>query len=310
MLKQTEEEILKSEVVEDAFGFLPEKWSLKFDDFEIIPLDEYDKNKEYIKKYTHQDKFYYPPVTNSISVDPKTQEIKETIPNTERPAALYKIPNSHNILTQGVGLDQEKLRRGILGFILNLLGYYFGRRFQFDGWWYDSRVPMDNQHNIIMRKDECEDFLNHSVIEWKKWTSDKQKIFSNILFMHSRATSYQWDWERFMIEYMTFDGIWNVFSADTGIKSPHAQRINIILTHYKMPKDQTILTKFVKLRNDLFHETLWDKGQPCTGASQDAFYSFYYLQRMNDRLILALLKYPTKYIMTDWKYMGTCGFKS
>ncbi len=267
---------------EDHFGFLPEKWFLKFDNFEITPLDDYDSNKQKIENSSHliydgNRKFIFSP-------------------------SLFSLPSSHRIVLSGVNQqDTENLRRTITGFIVNLLGYLFGRRFQFEGWWYDSRVPLDNHHNLIFSVKDCESFLNHSVREWRSWRAERQARISNLLFMHSRAISYQWDWEKFMIEYAVFDGIWRSFAEKTKITEPkHHQRLTTILTYFKMTQDKSVLNRIIDLRNDLFHETLWDKGQPCTARSSDAFHSYFQLRRIVERLIPAILGYQTKYISSNW----------
>ena len=154
-----------------------------------------------------------------------------------------------------------------------------------------------------------QDFVQHSFLKWKTWRPDKQKLFTNLLFMHSRAISYQWDWERFMVEYMVFDSCWNFYSDGKNNPS-HSNRLKQILSDFGMKTYEDKIKKIVKLRNDLFHETLWDKGQPCSAGSNEAFTSYYDLMRINQRLFVALLEYSTNYIYTDWRCLGRWSFKS
>ena len=58
--------------------------------------------------------------------------------------------------------------------------------------------------------------------------------------------------------------------------------------------------KICDLRNELFHETLWDGSQPCTAVNTDAFMCAYHLRRFNQRLIPALLGYNNEYVKTEW----------
>jgi hypothetical protein len=75
-----------------------------------------------------------------------------------------------------------------------------------------------------------------------------------------------------------------------------------------MHQDATRIGRFVQLRNDLFHESLWDRSQPTSAAREDAFRAAYDLQRLNQRLIPALLGYRNSYVGTDWSSLGTKHF--
>lgn len=293
----------------DKFGFMPERWSLFFDEYEIIPVDDYDEVKKCIDEYTNKDGFYYPPLVHTVKLDPITEEVKEKIPKTERPAHLHKLRPSHVIKIKRTIESLEQLRKGPTGFIIHLLGYLFGRRFQFYDWWFDGRIPMRNHHNVLFAEKDMQDFAQHSFLKWKTWRPDKQKLFTNLLFMHSRATSYEWDWERFMVEYMVLDGCWNFYS-DGKINCPHSDRLKKILSDLKMKIYEDKIERIVRLRNDLFHETLWDEGQPCSAAGNEAFAISYDIMRINQRLFVALLEYSTNYIYTDWRCLGRWSFKS
>lgn len=283
---------MKKEInVIDKFGFMPERWSLFFDEYEIIPVDDYDEVKKCIDEYTNKDGFYYPPLVH-----------------TERPEHLYKLSPSHVIKIKRTIEPLEQLRKGPTGFIIHLLAYLFGRRFQFYDWWFDGRIPMRNHHNVLFTEKDMQDFVQHSFSKWKTWRPNKQKLFTNLLFMHSRAISYEWDWERFMVEYMVLDGCWNFRYGKANYS--HSDRLKKILSDLGMQIYEDKIKRIVKLRNDLFHETLWDKGQPCSAAGDEAFTSYYDMMRINQRLFVALLEYSTNYIYTDWRCLGRWSFKS
>ena len=168
---------------------------------------------------------------------------------------------------------------------------------------------MRSTHSIHVNKAVAGDFLSNCYQIWRKWPERKQKLISNLLFMHSRAPSYEWDWERFMIEYMVFDGCWKLFGY-IGEKEPgHGDRIKTLCDEWSIPSDDTLIKSIVVLRNDLFHETFWDKSQPCTGVSSEAFLQAYNLRRLNQRLIPALLGYNNSYVRTSWWSLGTCLFE-
>ena len=110
-----------------------------------------------------------------------------------------------------------------------------------------------------------------------------------------------------MIEYMVFDGCWNLSGLDG--KIGHADRIKTLCDKWDIPSDDILIKSIVDLRNGLFHETFWDKSQPCTGVSSEAFVQAYNLRRLNQRLIPALLGYNNSYVRTSWWALGTCLFE-
>jgi hypothetical protein len=296
--------------IEDKFGFLTKKWIFAIEDIDIFPVDNFNEAKNYVEENKNIDSYYYPPMIHRVKIDPISHKPIEKIPKTERPAHLFRLPSSHIIKIKNTDQDIEKLRTGAAGFLIHLLGYLFGCRLQFCDWWVDNRVPMKSQHGVILNRKEVEEFLHHAFNKWKSWSSDKQHLFTNLLFMHTRTSGYEWEWERFMMEYIVFDGCWKFYAESKNFKVGHRERFKKILGDFGMAIHQDKIKKIVDLRNQLFHETLWEGNQPGAHASNDAFYSHMWLQSINQRLFPALLNYDTKYIKSDWTYMGTLLFKS
>lgn len=298
-------------LIEDKFGFLAKKWTFALEELDIVPIDSYDEVKKYVDEHTNIDNYYYPPLVHKVKIDPITRKPIEKVPRTERPAHLHNLPPSHIIKIKNTEQNIEKLRNGITGFLIHLLGYLFGSRLQFSDWWIDSRIPMKTQHGVVISEEEANDFLRHSFKEWKSWSSDKQHLFTNLLFMHSRVSGYEWEWERFMMEYIVFDGCWKFYSQDKNFSNiGHGKRINKILSDFNMVIHCDKIEKIVGLRNGLFHEALWEGNQPGAYSSSDAFYAYYWLQGINQRLFPALLNYQTAYVTSDWTSMGQFLFKS
>lgn len=297
-------------LIEDKFGFLTKKWTFLLEEINIVPIDNYDEAKSYVDEHTNIDNYYYPPLVHRVKINPLTRKPVEKVPKTERPAHLHKLPPSHVLKVKNTNQNIEQLRNGKTGFLIHLLGYLFGCRLQFSEWWVDNRIPMKSQHGVIVCEKEAGDFLRHSLEEWKSWPSDKQHIFTNLLFMHTRISGYEWEWERFMMEYVVFDGCWKLYSDGKNFKVGHGNRLEKILGDFRMIIHQDKIKKIVDLRNQLFHEALWEGNQPGTHASNDAFYAYYWLLGINQRLFPALLNYSTKYITADWTCMGQLLFKS
>ena len=111
-----------------------------------------------------------------------------------------------------------------------------------------------------------------------------------------------------MIEYMVFDGCWNLSGLSSN-RSGHGGRMKTLCDKWRIPFDDHRITRIVNLRNYLFHETLWDKSQPSTGVSSEASLQAYNLRRLNQRLISALLRYSNSYVQTSWWTLGTCLFE-
>jgi len=286
-------------VVRDRFGFLPCEYSIEFEGGIISPVSNYDEVLARVEQNTHKDGFLYPPLERRIN------ESGETIQKTERPAHLHPVTVSHELALHFSGTI-ENLRRGPSGLVIQLLAYLFGVRLQFEDWWFDGRVPIRSTHNVHVTKAVVEDFLSHCYQIWQKWPEKNQKLISNLLFMHSRVPSYEWDWERFMIEYMVFDGCWKLSGL---VANKHSDRIRILCNKWDIPAENALIDSIVKLRNGLFHETLWDGSQPCTGVSSEAFLQAYNLRRLNQRLVPALMGYNNAYVKTSWWALGTCLFE-
>jgi hypothetical protein len=194
-------------VIRDRFGFLPCDWTIKFNGGEISPIPDIYKVRKRVEKCANPDGFLYPPHSYTVRLHPRTNKRLRKVHGSDRPALLHPVPPSHELgLTASV--TQEELRKGPGAFLIHLLAYLFGTRLQFHDLWFDSRIPirMGQTHNIHPNEATVEDFLSHCYRVWQGWPANERKLITNVLFMHSRAPSYEWDWEQFTIEYMVFDG--------------------------------------------------------------------------------------------------------
>ncbi len=285
----------------DYFGYLGKKESYDFVGGKITVVDDFEQGRNWIEKYTNRDGFLYPPTQNTYSSSPLTPDKKEIIPKTERPALLHSLPYSHSIEISNCGSIEEQ-RKGPSGFLIQLLGFLLGYRLQFHDWWVDGRVPIGGRKGLSDRKMTTEDFLSHCFPMWKKWNPADQKLITNILFMFSRSVHYEWSWERFAIGYMVIDGLWKL-SCNLKVVSehcPHKDRIQKMCEAYKIPINDLYIGKIVSLRNDLFHETIWDKGQPGSSGSSDTDRHVLFLRNLSTRIILGIFDYDTPFIKTEW----------
>jgi len=295
----------------DYFGFLPRKWSIIFDNVKILPLDDYDEAKNYIEKCKNNKAgFLYPPISCEGSWDIKTNKIEKKIKTKQQPASLYKTFMSHSLIIDSLTTINED-RNGQAAFIIHLLGYLCGTRLQFQNWWIDMRIKIKKNAGICcINEKTAEDFVKHSFFIWKSWNKSNQHLIINILFMFSRSTSYKWSWEQFMINYMVFDGLFNICkNQDNKIKDiAHGKRLKCLCDKFEIMYKKEIITEIVNLRNKLFHETLWGNEYSASCSSKYRKYVFY-LHKLNECLIPAVLGYNNDYAKRNWFSHTNCPFK-
>lgn len=294
--------------ISDLFGFLDYSTRIDFDGGYIVPSDVFNNACKWVNKYKNKDGFVYPPLERRVKYDILEGKAGKRIPNTERPALLHKMPPSH-VLSLDVNVtNNNSLRKADSGFIMHLLSYIFGTRIQFHDWWIDGRVPVKPTHNIHFIHSVIEDFISHSYKTWKSWHDKERNFFTNILYMYSRAPSYEWDWERFLFEYIVFDAAFYLSAKMYRCKAnSHKAQFKSGCDKFGIPFNGNLIDEIYKLRNGLFHYALWGGGQPCT-ADNNSFMQPYNLRRFNARLLPALLGYKTPFIQTEWWHLGTYSF--
>jgi len=303
----------------DYFGFLPYRWTIEFDGGKVSPIPGFEEHAVWVDKYTNEDGFLYPPIEQRVEVDPITMKPLQYIPKTEKPAHLHKILPSHELCLYQSGTEED-VRKGSGSFIIHLLAYLFGVRLQFYDWWLDGRLPIKERartHSIRFTEKTAEEFLSHCYKTWRNWNEKEQSLITNLLFMHTRSPSYGWDWERFTIEYMVFDGCRRLAESLNLIQRKQRKKkrprntgelIKTLCDSFSIPCDDDLACKIVSLRNELFHRTLWDGSQPCTAVSSLAFMSHLHLRQLNQRLFPALFGYKTHYVQTKWWIHGKFEF--
>ena len=285
----------------DYFGYLGIRESFVFKGGKVAIVENFQEVRKWVDECTNKDGFLYPPIQNTFIIDPVTLENREEVPKSERPAFLHRMPPSHSIEIDNDS-SIEKQRKGPSSFLIHLLGFLLGYRLQFQDWWIDGRVPIKINSGMGIRKDTVEDFLSHCFCVWNNWGVENKQLITNLLYMFSRSPHYEWDWERFAIDYMVFDGLWKLHCNTRNVKnSPsHKKRMSELCNVYKIPKDDTCIDKIVDLRNGLFHETLWDGGQPGSSGSQEAYLQILFLRNLIKRLIPAVFGYKSSFVKTGW----------
>ena len=287
------------------FGFLSKHAVLTCTFGRIEPVSTFNDAKHWIGSHVHSDGFLYPPFVHLETDDgPK--------PNSSRSAHLHQLPASHQLILTNACHNAKQNQTNAM-FAIQALAYIYGTHLQFEGWFFDTRVPIRSHHNIVLQHGSTEHFLSRAYKQWINWQERDQLRFSNILFMLNRAPAYEWDWEHFLIEFMIFDGLqktWeNTREAGAIHRRPKSRKlVELMFNELGVPLNQGLLQQFSDLRNDLFHETLWDRGHPCTSKSWEAVYAPILLRRLNQRIVLKLLDYKNEYASSIWWDMSPRSF--
>jgi hypothetical protein len=287
----------------DQFGFLPINRSIVFDDGAVEPLPSLDTEIVRVRQGTHRDGYLYPPRYHDHALhvfEPLGEE-------TERPAHLHRMPPSHVLRLDCASAESgSPFRRGDGAFLMHFVALMFGYRLQFHEWWFDTRLPMFPRRWRLPPPQHLEGrFLTDAYRTWRSWPSPERIRFVSLLYMHVRSTAYEWDWERFAVNYMIFDGCYKmaVTLKLMSAAPSHAARFNTLFQWLHMPTNDPATKELVRFRNDLFHEALWDRRQPGAG-SRAGYVQADHLSRINDRLLFALAGYRGQYLSTPWWVIG------
>ena len=296
-------------VVNVKIGLLEYESEIINDSFSIRPLDDYLNVIKYLKDISNVDGFIYPPSEHGVELDITTMKQKRVIPNTERPSLLHKLPPSHAIELSNPVYENDT-RKWDLSFIVHLLAFIMGVRLQFHDWWFDGRVPIKNTNNIYASPPVINEFLKHCYDVWLSWEEQHRQWIINLLVMHSRVPSYEWDWEKFTLNYMVFDGAYRLANEIYNCKAKnHKDRFNVLIERFGLAHNDQYIDQIYNLRNDLFHQSIWDGGLPCSSEGKYRGWAHETtLRKLNIRIITALFKYDTKFIQMPWWSISSHAF--
>lgn len=215
-------------------------------------------------------------------------------PNSERPATVFYLPESHTLYIENP-LSEENVRYEDAGLLIHILGYFFGTRLQFSNWRFDGKVPIKCKNDFSFSADIPSIFISHVYQKWKTLDAKLRILYINILYMHGKAKSCEWHWDEFLYQYMVFDAIYNFATEGKKIKGlTHEGRFKYLCDKFVIHYDnENQFKEIYMLRNDLFHEGLWDGGMP--GFSQknriNSYRNLKQLERLNSRLIVEISGY-------------------
>lgn len=298
---------------EREFGFLVAPLAGDFVGGNISPLEDHADRAKWFEERSNRDGYYYPPEVATYKLDPRTRETKEKVARSERPASVYSLPPSHRLRLESP-LDTSNTTCSDDALIIYVLAYLYGTRLQFADWRFEGRVPYKPTNNIFFYPETCLDFLGFAYDWWRSQPPGIRTRLINILYVLTRARSLEWEWDAFAQQYMVFDAIYRLHITlnPTAPKTRnHRGRFDVLLSEYGIPRDNALVDKLYKARNELFHEAMWTGSTIGFGsANQDSYYFPHHLSRLNSRLICGIVGYQNDYLESVWWSMGTFPFGS
>lgn len=294
----------------EKIGFIPLKLDVVFSKGRIQKLGTFDEAERYMHENSNTDGYYYPPVVARYELKGPTYEKPNfaagPLPRSKRPAHLFKLPASHEIVLHWPYSDDP--RNNECMFLVQFLACIFGIRAHITEWWIDGRIPQKTSNDYNIYEKALPDLTDMALGTWLACKTPEQQLhLTNLLYMHNRVFSYEWDWEQFTVAYMVFDGCYRYLQRYTDFQevSGHAKRFKLVLDEIKIPFEEKRIKNFVNLRNNLFHETLWDSKHPGTSARHDAFIASRQMKKLCTRILLFILGYRGEYLAQPWWSAGS-----
>lgn len=286
------------------FGILTEPVEYVNAHFSVHPLEDHAEVAKLFTDALNRDGFYYHGAVSQyrIPIVQGAEGEPQLIEGTTRPSHLFDLRPSHRLVVNQPIANEPATNAA--AFVVYLLAYLYGTRLQLSEWQFDGRIPkLGSQHHILVHPSRAAPFVERAFAEWRSQSPEVRKRLTNLLYMHSRAPSYDWPWERFLHEYMVTDAIFDV-QRRTGLCVPvrHEERIREMCGRLGVwcPTDAPV-EELVRIRNDLFHAALWDDVTPGHSALAASYYKVFELRALNHRLIAATLVGGVRaYIETPW----------
>lgn len=252
-------------------------------------------------------RFYLSPDISNCQLGCENRKNSEN-PQNETPHP-YASSTSLPRVTIGRSRGYARGQSALGGFVILCFSYLYGTRLQFWDWWLDGRIPVKSTIDIYVTQSAAESFLTKAIRTWKLLDNHCKLVASNALYLHSKAGAAEWDWERFQLEYIVSDACYYIARVKDGCRaSGHGNRFKALCSTYGLKYNSNWIKLFVRLRNELFHEALWDQGQANTARSASSFMAWHHLRRLNHRLIASMFAGKSEYTKSPWWFHGSYEF--
>jgi hypothetical protein len=279
---------------EDACGFLfAFDWSrtprLATPEYSIEPFEDYADRKQCFDSCLVEDgsrRTLYPPIVEQVA------ESGVAIPRTRRPADLYCPAASHKLVSHGA-LDAKSLRQTETTFLLQFVAFLYDCRLQFCDWQLDTRMVVRPQEaSFRVWPNVAGALISKAIRRYRLLDVKKKLALTNILYVHSRARHLFWDWEQFTQECWVVDAV-RGFLNHRRQRKPWTDTFDELRVH----RNDQLVDGFRDLRNELFHESLWDGNMPGFSCPK---LPTQYLRALNERLIAGLLDIGSSFRRSAW----------
>jgi hypothetical protein len=289
------------------FGFLATPVSASFGGVSLHPLPDHSANVEWFSKAANEDGFFYPPLVADYVRLSKNR--RRRVPRSERPAAVYRLPASHELSIKQPLVVTHPYSDAVL--LVQLLAFIFGTRLQLAEWKFEGRVPERSLLAASIRDDVRMDFVRHVYAWWRTLPPAIRARVNNVFYAYNRAKTAEWDWDAFSQQYVVFDAIFRLHTEITSVESrvPHRTRFAALCQAYKIPYNDDLVCSLYKARNELFHEGMWANamiGHQAAGSETVQYPR--HLNRLNARLLCSLSGYRNSFTASIWWAMGRFRF--
>ena len=295
---------------EDEFGFIPEPALISFPCGKIEPLPAYHQLREDLEQSANRDGFLYPPTITvrravcDLSALPHPEPAQwEVVPQTERPSPVQDIPASHKLSVRGA--IAKSGRNGIGGFVVQLMGFMYGVRAQFHDWRLDGRISIRNRGDFHTYGYTANRFFEAALTTWSGWPPALQTRITNILYVLGKASCEEYEWLRFALGYMAFDACYTIARDVHHVSARnHRDRLAKMAGCFTIQQDSEQFSRWVHMRNNLFHEALWNTEVPGYSTFSPDSENVMYFGSFTHRIIVALLGFPGKYVESNWRIVS------
>jgi hypothetical protein len=290
------------------FGFLQEPVNTSFDGVRLIPLPDHAQRLDWFTKNSNSDGFYYPPQVATYVTRSSTKR-RAKLPQSERPAAVYHLPASHELSITTPLVRAHPYSDAVL--LTQLLAFIFGTRLQIEEWRFEGRIPQKSMLAASVTDEVRLGFVQHAYGWWMTLSPALRARVINVFYAYNRAVAQEWEWDEFSQQYIVFDALFRLH-ADLRCfvsRATHKMRFNVLCQAYEIPYNEGLVTTLYGARNELFHEGMWASamiGHRAPGS--DAVQYPRHLARLNARLLCAITGYKNSFTSSVWWAMGRFRF--
>ena len=291
------------------FGFHDQPMEISNERFEITGAQAFDRSVEKVRTAKSAgERWFHPPLAYST-----TEKI-------EVPAALYRLPSTHVLVTWERSLDQA-----FGEFLVLVLGFLKGQRFTIEGIGHLRPTPWKSGELVSFIPADAEILacLDRAAEFWDAHDEETRKLMFGAIHWFLVAQSYDHQYERFAWAYTVLDNLHAIAlkttpdyaASSSGQRGGHGHRPLALSDVFGSPlpeafsdpgREKPNAASLVNARNELVHEARW-AGEPLGYAvSDEADGLISELEFFCSQNILALLGVPCRFRGVSYSRSRQC----